>query len=110
MSAQYTQIIFLFVMVAAFYFLLIRPQQQRQKQHNSMVSSLEPGVEIVTIGGIFGTIVSIGDSRIRLRIADGSELEISKRAIGSIVPAETPFDAIAAPYDEASDDEDALNA
>ncbi len=109
---QYSQLIFLVIIVIAFYFLLIRPQQQRQKQQNQMISSLQPGTEIVTIGGIFGTVVAVLEDRLRIRVADGSELEVSKRAVGSVVPAEKTFDEefpVALPKDDSSDGQDTPN-
>lgn len=87
MSAQATQLVFFGILLVAFYFLMIRPQQQRQKQRATMMSALSPGAEIVTIGGIFGTVVSISADRIRIRVADGTELEIAKAAVGSVVKA-----------------------
>ena len=57
----------LIVMIVAAWFLLIRPQQQRQKKQAEMLSRLEPGAEIITIGGIFGTIVELGEERVRHR-------------------------------------------
>jgi len=75
-----------------FYVLIIRPQQKRAKQQTSMLNTLEPGVEIVTIGGIYGTIVEAGAERLRIRVADGSEFEIARRAVGSIVPVSDELD------------------
>lgn len=72
------------IVLGAFWFLIIRPQQQRQRQHAEMVSKLEPGVEIVTIGGIYATIVATGE-RIRVRVADGTELEIAPQAVGRVL-------------------------
>ena len=110
--AQYTSYLYLAVIVVAFYFLLIRPQQKRTKEHNAMISAIEPGTEIVTIGGIYGTIVSIGEGRIRIRVADGTELEISKRAVGSIVPATDASACVTSDTEDAAEtgDEDAPNA
>jgi preprotein translocase subunit YajC len=83
---NYSNLIFIAVVFAAMYFLLIRPQQQRAKAQAEMISKLEPGTEIVTIGGIYGTLVDVGEDRLRMRVADGSEIEIARRAVGSIVP------------------------
>ena len=95
MSDQSSQLFFLVAAAGIFYFLVIRPQQKRAKQQAAMLSALEPGVEIVTIGGIFGTVVEVGDERLRLRVADGSELEIARRAVSSIVePAEIVADEV----------------
>jgi preprotein translocase subunit YajC len=94
MQGGTSQLFFLVAAAAMFYVLVIRPQQKRAKQQAEMLTALAPGVEIVTIGGIYGTIVEVGDDRLRLRVADGSELEISRRAVGSVVPpVETTDDA-----------------
>lgn len=85
MPAGFSNIIFIVVVFAAMYFLLIRPQQQRAKAQAEMISKLQTGTEIVTIGGIYGTILNVGDERLRVRVADGSEIEIARRAVGSIV-------------------------
>lgn len=81
-----SSLVFLIAAAAMFYVLIIRPQQKRAKQQASMLNALEPGVEIVTIGGIYGTIVEAGEERLRIRVADGSEFEIARRAVGNIVP------------------------
>ena len=86
MPAGFSNIIFIVVVFGAMWFLLIRPQQQRAKAQAEMITKLEPGTEIVTIGGIYGTIVEMGDERVRIRVADGAELEIARRAVSSIVP------------------------
>jgi len=87
MSGDSSQLLFLVAAAGIFYFLVIRPQQKRAKQQAAMLSAIEPGVEIVTIGGIFGTVVEVGEERLRIRVADGTELEIARRAVGSIVEA-----------------------
>lgn len=80
-----TSLIPLILMFAAAWFLLVRPQQKRAKEQAEMQSHLEPDTEIVTIGGIFGTIVEVGEERVRIRVADGSELEIARQAVRSVV-------------------------
>lgn len=82
---QYSQIIFLVVIVGAFYLLLIRPQQQQAKKQAEMVSRLTPGTEIMTVGGMYATVVSVEDDRVRVRVVDGTELEFAKRAVSTIV-------------------------
>ncbi|TLM97696.1 MAG: preprotein translocase subunit YajC [Actinobacteria bacterium] len=86
MNGQYTSLLYIVVIIGVFYFLLIRPQQQRTKQQREMLSELEPGAEILTIGGVFATVVSVGD-RIRVRLVDGAEMEIVKNAVAQVVPA-----------------------
>lgn len=88
MNSQYSNLIFIALMIGVFYFLMIRPQQQRTKRHDEMLSALKPGDEIVTIGGIYGRVVSIGE-RVRIRIADGAELEVAKAAVSSVVAHES---------------------
>ena len=85
MSAGVSNIIFIVLIFGAMWFLLIRPQQQRAKAQAEMLSKLEVGTEIITIGGIYGTIVELGDERARVRVADGSEFEIARRAVSSVV-------------------------
>jgi preprotein translocase subunit YajC len=82
----------LIVMIAAAWFLLVRPQQKRAKQQSEMLARLEVGAEIITIGGIYGTVVELGDERVRIAVADGSELEIARQSVRTVVtPAsETP--------------------
>jgi preprotein translocase subunit YajC len=64
-----------------FYFLLIRPQQIKQKKHKEMQQNLERGDEVVTNGGIHGTIVRIKEDVITLKIAEKMEIQVSKSAI-----------------------------
>ncbi len=84
MNAQMGNLVFIAAMVAIFYFLLIRPQQRRAKAQRDMLAELAPGMPIVTIGGIYATVVEVGD-RVRVRVLDGSELEISKAGISRVV-------------------------
>jgi preprotein translocase subunit YajC len=98
---QYTQIIFFVAIIAVFYFLIIRPQKKRQKDQVELMKTLVPGAEILTIGGIYGTIVSVDDDRVRIAVADGSELVMAKRAIAQVI-ATAPEDT----DDESVDDVD----
>jgi len=100
---QYSQIIFLVVIVGAFYLLLIRPQQQQAKKQAEMVSKLTPDTEIMTVGGMYATIVEVEDDRVRVRVADGTELEFAKRAVSTIVKPRIE----AATEDEEADSEEA---
>ena len=82
----------LLVIFAAFYFLLIRPQQKRQKAHDQMVNELSPGDDVLTAGGILGTVTAVSDHYITLRIADNVEIKIQKSTTSAVVPKGT-FDA-----------------
>jgi preprotein translocase subunit YajC len=99
---QLSQLIFPVLIVVAFYFLLIRPQQQQAKRQKETVESLVPGKRIITIGGIYATVVSVADDRVRVAVADGSELEIAKRAVGSVLADEDEVE----PDDEADEADD----
>ena len=70
---------------AAMWFLLIAPQRKKQKQHDKMVQSLEPGTDVVTLGGLYGTITSVKDDRFVLKIADNVKVEITKASIADKV-------------------------
>ncbi|MFD0962355.1 preprotein translocase subunit YajC [Paenibacillus chungangensis] len=75
------------LMFAVFYFLLIRPQQKKQKQRNAMLNELKKGDKITTIGGLHGTIVEITDDTIVLRVNDTTKMTFERSAISSIVSA-----------------------
>jgi preprotein translocase subunit YajC len=77
------------VMVVVFYFLLIRPQQKRAKEHRTMISALETGSEIVTNGGILGKIIELGDSFVTVEIADGVRVKVQRHAIAQVLPKGT---------------------
>ena len=67
----------------AFYFLLIRPQRQKQKKHDKMIAALEKGAKVKTIGGVFGTITGVKDDRFVLRIAENVKVEVAKEAVSA---------------------------
>lgn len=71
---------------AVLYFLMIRPQVKRQKEHKNMVESLSKGDEIVTNGGMAGKITDLGDNFLRIEVADGVEVKIRRQAVESILP------------------------
>lgn len=80
-----SQFIILGLMFAGMYFLIIAPQRKRQKAHDKMLTELKSGDEIVTSGGIYGTITNVKDDRFVVRIADDTKIELSKTSIGSRV-------------------------
>jgi len=67
-----------------FYFLLIKPQQKKQQEHLQMVKGLKKNDEVMTSGGIHGTIVNVKDNSVTLRVDDNCRLEIQKNAISVI--------------------------
>lgn len=84
MDPQIVSIAYIVGLFALLYFLFIRPQQKRQKQHQQMINNLEVNDEITTVGGILGTIVKIKEESVVLRIADGVRVEFLKNAVGQI--------------------------
>ncbi|SHK23905.1 preprotein translocase subunit YajC [Paramaledivibacter caminithermalis] len=82
---QYSGLIMMIVFFGIFYFLLIRPQQKKNKQIQKMRSELKVGDNIITIGGIHGKILNIKDEIVTLEVgADKVKLQISKWAVGSV--------------------------
>jgi preprotein translocase subunit YajC len=71
----------LLLIFVIFYFLILRPQQLKQKKHKEMLESLGKGDEVVTNGGIHGTIVRIKDNILILKVADKVEIQVSKSAV-----------------------------
>jgi preprotein translocase subunit YajC len=73
------------LMVAVFYFLLLAPQQRRQKKWQAMVSELKTGDKVITNGGLRGTIISIKDDAVQLRVPpDNLRLEVTRSSIASV--------------------------
>ena len=77
------------VIFAAFYFLLIRPQQKKQKAHAALVSSLKTGDEVLTAGGILGKITGVSEHYVVVQIADNTEVKMQKSSISQVVPKDT---------------------
>jgi preprotein translocase subunit YajC len=81
------------LLVVAFYFLLIRPQKNRQKKHAEMVSSVAPGTEVMTTAGIFGTVREVSDESLSLEIAPGTVIRILPGAVSRVIqPTLPPMD------------------
>jgi len=82
-------IIPLILIFVVFYFLLIRPQQKRAKEHKQMVSTLAKGDEVVTNGGLMGQVKKVADSFLELEVAEGTVLKIQRQAISAVLPKGT---------------------
>ena len=83
------QIIFIVIIVAVFYFFLIRPQLKRQRQRNQLIGSVNTGDKILTIGGIVGTVKTVKDDKMMLEVSKDVILEMSKSAIAQKITEET---------------------
>ncbi|HRO27893.1 MAG TPA: preprotein translocase subunit YajC [Luteimonas sp.] len=77
------------VLIAIMYFLMIRPQMKRQKEHRAMVDKLGVGDEVITNGGIAGVVRAIGESFITVEIAERVEIRLQKGAIANVLPKGT---------------------
>jgi len=80
------------IIFGAFYFLLIRPQQKRQKAHTALVGALAAGDEVLTAGGVLGKVTAVSDHYATLKIADNVEIKVQKSTVSAVVPKGT-FDA-----------------
>ena len=81
----------LLLFIPLMYFLMIRPQQKRQKQWQEMLSGIKPGDRITTSGGIRGIILSIKDDAVIIKVApDGIKMEVAKNAIASVTTQDAP--------------------
>ena len=73
------------IFILIFYFFIIRPQRKRQKQHDSLIGGISRGDQVITIGGIYGTIEEIGDKSLKLKIADGVVIEVVRSSVNANV-------------------------
>ena len=79
----------LIALVVLFYFMLIRPQMKRNKEHKAMVGGLSKGDEVVTTGGLAGKVTAVGEHYMDLEIAEGTEVKVQKAAVSSVLPKGT---------------------
>ena len=82
-------LLFPIILIAIMYFLMIRPQMKRQKEHKAMLEKLGKGDEVITNGGIAGTVAEIGESFITVEIASGVQVRLQKGAIANVLPKGT---------------------
>lgn len=82
----YEQILMMVAMFAVLYFIMIRPQMKRAKEHKALVEGLAKGDEVVTQGGIAGRITKVGDSFVTVEIADKVEIQVQKPAVQLVLP------------------------
>ncbi|MFV2056911.1 MAG: preprotein translocase subunit YajC [Thiohalomonadales bacterium] len=79
----------LIIIFALFYFLLIRPQSKKAKQHRAMVDALAKGDEVVTNGGLLGKATKVDEGFVSVEIADGVVVQVQKQSVATIVPKGT---------------------
>jgi len=76
----------LVLMFVVLYFIMIRPQMKKQKEHKAMIDAVTKGDEVVTVGGVLGKISKLGDSFLGLEVANGVEVQIQRSAIVQVLP------------------------
>ncbi len=76
----------LVLFAVVFYFLLIRPQSKRQKEHKRMVDGLTKGDEVITLGGIAGRVTDLGDNFVLVEIAEGTQVKVRRAAVDAVLP------------------------
>jgi len=79
----------LILIFAVFYFMLIRPQMKRAKEHKKLVAELSKGDEVVTNGGLLGKITEVSDSFVTLELADNIEIKLQRQAVTNVMPKGT---------------------
>ena len=82
-------LLFPIILIGVMYFLMIRPQMKRAKEHKGMLDKLSKGDEVITSGGIAGTVTDIGDNFVTVEIADNVRVRVQKGAIGNVLPKGT---------------------
>ena len=82
-------LLFPIILIGIMYFLMIRPQMKRQKEHRAMLEKLARGDEVITNGGIVGSVVELGEAFITVEIANGVQVRVQKGAIASVLPKGT---------------------
>jgi len=81
------------IIFVAFYFLLIRPQQKKQKAHSALVAALKVDDEILTAGGMLGKITGVSEHYVVVKISENTEIKMQKSSVSQVVPKDT-FDAV----------------
>ena len=88
-GAAFAQFIPLILIFAIMYFLMIRPQMKKQKEHRAMLDKLAVGDEVITSGGIAGVVRALGESFVTIEIADRVEIRVQRGAVGNVLPKGT---------------------
>jgi preprotein translocase subunit YajC len=85
----WVQMLPLVLIFVVFYFLLIRPQTKKAKEHREMVAKLQNGDEVVTVGGILGRIVDLSDTFVTLEVASGVQIKVQRFQVSQLMPKGT---------------------
>jgi len=88
-SSMLSTLLLPIVFIGVMYFLMIRPQMKRQKEHRAMLDKLSRGDEVITSGGLAGTVQEIGDNFVTVEIANGVQVRVQRGAIANVLPKGT---------------------
>jgi len=86
MMASLTGMLPLVLMFVVLYFIMIRPQMKRQKEHRAMIEALAKGDEVATAGGLLGRVTRLGEGSLHLEIANGVEVQVQRSAVTQVLP------------------------
>jgi preprotein translocase subunit YajC len=89
MSSSLMSMLPLVLMFVVLYFIMIRPQMKRQKEHKSMLEALAKGDEVATSGGVIGRVTKLGDTVLGVEIANGVEIQVQRHAVVQVLPKGT---------------------
>ena len=76
----------LVLMFVVLYFIMIRPQMKKQKEHKAMVEAIAKGDEVVIAGGVLGRVARLGDNTLHVEVADGVELQVQRMSVAQVLP------------------------
>ena len=82
-------IVMMIPLIAIMYFLMIRPQQKRQKEHKQMIDAMTAGNEVVTGGGILGKVIDVGEQFVTVEVADGVHVKVQKHSVAAVLQKDT---------------------
>ena len=88
-TSQFAPVLMMLLFVGVFYFLLIRPQQKKSREHKALVTKLAAGEEVVTNGGLLGKVTDIGETFVTLEVADGVRIKVQRFQISQLMPKGT---------------------
>ena len=86
MQSTFMSMLPLVLMFVVLYFVMIRPQMKKQKEHHTMIDALAKGDEVATVGGVLGKVTKLGEGYLSLEVATGVELQIQRSAVVQVLP------------------------
>jgi preprotein translocase subunit YajC len=93
-GSQIMSVLPILLIFGAMYFFMIAPQRKKQKEHEKMLTTLQSGDEVITTGGIYGTITNVKEDRFVVRVSDNTKLEVGKAFIQTVVKRDGEVTAV----------------